>query len=213
MAVGALDRMAQNAAPALVRQAGAVKPRGGNWLRSGGTEYIDELLQPYARRGNIYSQEQKDFEQVDPMMGALNNWIRGPMTKYVKRDLGTAEDPLLRLADEGISTLPKDQLLNPPFWAKTHARESRKASGLPQPDLGGYAQGWSDLADGMVLPVEVGGVRTGYGQHWGGTPTPPDSPYWKDLVQREGEWLGKLPDDAKVHQFTGDESLGHLGFG
>jgi len=209
---GALALMDRALTPSRVAQAGAVKPRGGNWLKSEGTDYINELA------GESSPAKLAELRHImnDPNIGLnqehVGNWVRGPLTKYIKSDLGTATDPLLKLADEGISTLPKEQLLNPPFWAKTNARESRKMSGLEQPELGGYAQGWSDLADGMVLPVEVGGMRTGYGSHWRDVSARPESGYFKDLVKREGEWLGKLPDESKVYQFSGDEAPYHLGF-
>jgi hypothetical protein len=198
-----------------------VKDKGGNWLRTEGTEYLNDLLQyPRGRNPNNREAEQAAFELANPKAKAINDWVRGALTKYVKSDLGAASDPLLKLAGEGISPLPKEALLSAPeSWITRNAARNRKFSGLEQPELGGYQQGWSDLADAMVMPVEKGGLRTGFGNDWRtvgknmdwNVDTSVDNDYFKEMVQNEGEWLGKLPDDAKVYQFHGDEAPYHLG--
>lgn len=64
-------------------------------------------------------------------------------------------------------------------------------------------------------------MRTGLGDYWKAlleTATGESQAahhtrkYWPELVQSEGDWLGRLPDDTKVYQFAGDESPYHLGF-
>ena len=195
---GALALMDRALTPSRVAQAGAVKPRGGNWLESGGLEYLRDLpgeTNPEAlARMRAMAGPEAGLNQEH-----LGKWVNGALTNYVKRDLGTVNDPLLKLADEGISTLPKEQLLNPPFWAKTSARENRKMSGIEQPELGGYAQGWSDLADGMVRPDKAGDVRRNMGS-------------WLEQFTANEPGFGKIPDDAMTYQFGGDEAPWHLGF-
>lgn len=179
-----------------------VKKPGGNWLHTEGTEYLDGLVN----------------YRDDP---AIGDWVRGPLRRYVRKDLGAETDPLLKLANEGIFTVPREKLSNPGNWIKAHAARNRHLGGLPQPELKSEgAQQWSDLADALVRPQEVGGVRTGLWDRWqelqnqlsyGGEPGA-NSKYWPKLVRHEGEWLGKLPDEEKLYQFAGDEAPWTLGF-
>lgn len=219
-AVTAVPRAVRHGAEQFAHASAAANPRvvketGGNWLHSEGTEYLDDLLQKHARYGNVYSAEQQAFEAANPNAAAVNNWVRGPLTKYTRQHLGAETDPLLKLADEGISPLSRDELLNPDLPSLANRR--RKKAGLSQPDLGGYQQGWADRADAMVFPQEIGGLRTGLGDQWEELLSNPEirasviNDYWPELVQREGAWLGKLSDDAKVYQFSGDEAPYHLG--
>lgn len=178
-----------------------VKKPGGNWLHSEGTEYLDELV----NRGD------------NP---AIGDWVRGPLRRYVRKDLGAETDPLLKLADEGISPLPESRLAYVDNWTTQAAARNRAKSGLQQPSLSPRQQAWADNVDSRVLPQELGGVRTGLGDRWkdlqtilsyGRVPGESNS-YWPKLVRREGEWLGKLPDEEKLYQFAGDEAPFHLGF-
>lgn len=183
---------------------GVIKTKGGNWLKGEGLSYLDNLMY------NINPQAANTPERR--RMLAVDNWVSGPLTKYIKNQLGTAQDPLLRLADEGISTLPKEQLLALESWQPRTAVRNRKASGLEQPDLGGYAQGWSDIADSVIIPEEVGGIRTGYGRDWRIRDRENNTPYFDEyIVPREGEWLKKASDEDTVYGLN-EESMQDLGF-
>lgn len=212
---GALALMDRALTPSRVAQAGAVKPRGGNWLESGGLEYLRDLpgeTNPEAlARMRAMAGPEAGLNQEH-----LGKWVNGPMMNYVKRDLGTVNDPLLKLADEGISTLPKEQLLNPPFWAKTSARENRKMSGIEQPELGGYAQGWSDLADGMVRPDKAGDVRRNMGSWLEHAKQfePPEPPwevsqvYGKQNTKPKDEFLPMIQDFIRSGKYSvGDSAV------
>ena len=93
---------------------GVIKAKGGNWLTGsvedalrGLKKRTDPELEGYARRGqNLMPHEAAD---VLPKI-ALNDWIEGPLTKYVKRDMATEGDPVRRLAEQGITHVAPEQL-------------------------------------------------------------------------------------------------------
>jgi len=58
-----------------------VKPKGGNWIG----QSIEENLSPLKRPLGV--------DEAGPE-AAINKWIEGPLTKYVKTYMGTPEDPV-----------------------------------------------------------------------------------------------------------------------
>lgn len=102
-----------------------VKERGGNWL-AGSVEdalktlipkagamnrsavsVMDEMNQTYPAESlalmspETRTQFDRAFNMLRPKV-ALQKWIEGPLTKYVKRDMATEGDPVRRLAEEGV---------------------------------------------------------------------------------------------------------------
>jgi hypothetical protein len=69
---------------------------------------------------------------------ALNKWIQSNLTNYVKKDMGTPDDPVRRLAEEGVSHLPTDASTPLNMGA---VRETRKEAGFPDP----YGQSWQGM--------------------------------------------------------------------
>lgn len=70
--------------------AGVIKPRGGNWLESG----LEPILQDM-RRGQYAGpgDEANDLLQsMDAHNAVINRWVEGPLTKYLKRDIGTEQE-------------------------------------------------------------------------------------------------------------------------
>lgn len=220
-----------------------VKSRGGNWLRGEGTEYLDSLYKQddaevYDMFNSMYPDLARELD-LDAGLGLaelsrkypkqwteartagnpLDAWTAGPLTKYVKRDLGAESDPLLKLADEGIFITPDIERTNLPNWVSMFAGRNRAEGGLKQPMLSPQAQQWSNLADAMVRPDEVGAMRTGLGANWRNASKALQDhakqqmgSYWPDTIQREGEWLGKLTDEDRLYSFIGDEAPTWLGF-
>lgn len=91
---GALEVAARNAsAPAtLSKQAGAVKMPGGNWM-PGDVERAT---------GSLAS------ETYD---AGVKDWLNKRVGKYVRNEMGTAKDPLLKLEAEGKLHLAPDELI------------------------------------------------------------------------------------------------------
>lgn len=180
----------------------AVKLKGGNWLRQSGLEYLDELageMNPVrlaALRAGMGQEAGLNQEH-------LGKWVKGPLTKYIKNQLGTADDPLLALADQGISPMDLRTLLDPPQWVRSNARSNRAMGGFNKLGLvdpgTGYSKGWEDWSDSMVRPQRAGDTRRNLGK------------YLDEYTSRE-PGFERIPNDAMVYEFAGDEAPYHLGF-
>lgn len=104
---GALDNLGSGGMGAL----GVIKGKGGNWL----TGSVENALSGLKKRlpgeaRDAYGNIVPAVIQPHPADIALNNWIEGPLTKYVKRDMATEGDPVRRLAEQGVTHIAPEQL-------------------------------------------------------------------------------------------------------
>lgn len=205
-----------------------VKPRGGNWYTGSGSEMENALrsllkgpimgvldpkndlvadLQEYLKVARAESPELvPQYErQLQSAIEArpLNNWIKGPLTKYVKRDLATEGDPIRKLLelDQPVSHMNLQDLLanaGEPWIAKA-ALNNRFAHGFPREGTAksGYARGWEDTSDAMLTSNDAGLIKK-------------DS-YITDDHPMKADWVKALPDDARIYDFANDEAPDWLG--
>lgn len=144
---------------------GVIKPRGGNWLESGLGPILQDMRRgQYAGPGD----EANDLLQsMNAHNAAINRWIEGPLTKYLKRDIGTEQDPVRRLFDEGVSHVPPESLMDYRDMANADLALKRQMLDQPREPLSsGEGQYWENLVDEMI----VGGPASEY--------TTPVSPAW-----------------------------------
>lgn len=96
---------------------------------------------------------------------AMNKWIQSNLTNYVKKDMGTPDDPIRRLAEEGVSHLPRDARMP---LNMSSVRETRKEAGFP--DAYGSspeAQLYEALSDKPIGFGTVGEmINRGKGEPW-----------------------------------------------
>jgi hypothetical protein len=121
-------------AGSMAAQRGVIKMPGGNFL----TGSVEGALKPLLRAENLDNPEQAK---------ALNKWVSGNLTNYVKKQMGTAEDPVRKLADKGILHM------NEPQGGNLRASATRKMLGLdPNPTsetpLG---QAWENRSDSALM--------------------------------------------------------------
>jgi hypothetical protein len=96
---------------------------------------------------------------------AVNKWIQSNLTNYVKKDMGTLDDPVRKLADEGISHLPLD---TPMPRNMKEIRETRKEAGFPEP----YGKSWQGLLYESLADKPIGFgtagemINRGKGEPW-----------------------------------------------
>jgi len=127
-----------------------VKPKGGNWL-TGSVEKALERLKPMDPevRAIISKQgpELNRFQGYSPeylqSIDALTNWIEGPLTKYVKRDMATPGDPVRALAEQGILHVNPETL---PPGVSSGTLQDRARAGFPM-----WGTSESDLAKRRIL--------------------------------------------------------------
>ena len=139
-----------------------VKPKGGNWLtgdvekavgmmKSQNYQIAPELLETF-REGARDVADPQNARMVQRLReheaeNALNNWVDRNLTNYIKKEMATPEDPVRKLAEQGITH--KSDLND---YRRTPGRsitERREAAGFPAEGLGvsELARVWENLAD------------------------------------------------------------------
>lgn len=183
-----------------------VKPKGGNWFTGSGSRLeagIRSLMK--GSQDNYHTLLAKGMideaaVQAKPEY-ALNKWLEGPLTRYLKRDLATEGDPVRKLleGDRPVSHMRLDELMDnaDQDWISREALWSREAAGLPRAGVGrgGYGQAWETIADAMTKSQPIEEIRSVYPS------THPTS----------AEWTKKFPGDTPIYDFAGDEATNYLG--
>lgn len=192
--------------------AGVIKPRGGNWL----TGSVENALKPLSRRefGPESVQQQRDALEFARNRGyseemireleqavrqreaplALNQWIKGPLTKYVKRDMATPEDPIRKLAEQG--TLHDPTIAD--LWGPSilpAVRERRASLGYPEEGLGvsEMARAWEQVSDAMLRGERA---KTHQGKK----------------RAFEGDWVDRLDPQTPIYRSKDSAMTTNLGF-
>lgn len=170
----------------------AVKSKGGEWLE--GT--IQDFTRPFKKAVPNRFDENDTYIGPDPERGgvqneAVNNWIDTQLTKYIRNDMATPNDPVRKLADQGILHYAPDPVTPEGSVALLKGRTGTYG----ESDL---AKAWELQTDSLVS----GFPASTY------TPNPrPESTYPLDVIARERP-------DTPIHQvYEGDRASGTLGFG
>lgn len=154
---------------------GVIKGKGGQWLKPDGDYFKqyrvnhmgvtpeERLVQLGELRGTMT--DPASIARLDQDMrermgdAAINKWIDGPYSKYTRRDMGTPEDPLRALAEQG-------QLHFDPFtrgidMATVPIDKKRRSLGFPEEGLGvsEAARRYEQLADEAVDIFPAGRVQ------------------------------------------------------
>ena len=170
---------AGDAATALAAMGPAVgavmKPKGGNWLapsverglnylipRTGAgnrtaKETLEEMNRTYpaeelARMPETRAAVDRAYRRLEPNV-AIQNWIEKKLTKYVKNEMATPEDPVRALAERGILHVDPEQLNSYPGAGNpTNQAVSRRALSYPEEGLAKSeaAKKWETASDYMI---------------------------------------------------------------
>jgi hypothetical protein len=180
--VGGLPQAVYKAGKDFGRAAGqpaanVVKPTGGNFLTGrtkkdlqslkakGPTEVDREWLINHAKQNPEAAQT--GLEAI-PKNEALNNWIDSNLTNYVQKQMGTAEDPVRKLAEQGITHKPAllDEYLHDPLTGEQmrraeNVREQRREAGFPEEGLGQSpaAKAWEQASDESIAAHRAGDIQ------------------------------------------------------
>lgn len=189
-----------------------VKPKGGNWLAGSIEREIAPMRvkvigqDPAARLRDLdaaYAQNVEAGVEVNPELfarersrleseAAMNRWLDTKLAKYIKNEMGTAEDPIRALAEKG----PIHSDILPTGYNVTRAR---REAGFPEEGMGvsPLAKTWEDRADTFINPLKASDI-TGY---------------YPETV-KENPWLLKVPPETPVYEMLqGSAGQGMLGFG
>jgi len=159
-----------------------IKPYGGNWLGGGKGQIVtpegnlqrlktstfvgetpaeripkhEELL-----KDPTLNQDQRDRVQrmLDQTKGeaAVDKWIDSNLTNYVKKEMATRDDPVRKLAEEGIVHTP----LNNDPDRMDYLKAIRKAEGYPAEGMGKseLAKQWENISDDAIRVTKAGKIQ------------------------------------------------------
>ena len=194
-----------------------IKEKGGNWL-SGSVEQAVKPLKPndlpsaedkawVARHKAEWSAHPDSDKKTRALQAiqnditahakseALGNWVERNLTNYVKNQMATADDPVRRLAEEGIVHIPTAQVgVN-----RYKAPESRRMYGGEQMGKSEAAQAWEDASDVAIYPGTVGEIKRV--KELGGPGANKYEP-----------WMEKVDPKTQISRTTGNFNAQDLGF-
>jgi hypothetical protein len=157
--VGALPGAIRHGAKEFAKASAAgaprvIKPKGGNWMTGSVdsmTGTVEKALDPLKTRlaqaagQNHVPGQGVSFREMREQE-ALEQWIDRNLTNYVKKEMATPEDPVRRLAEQGI-------LHFEPQGGAARARANRTVAGMPADptSTSPLARAWEDVADTAVV--------------------------------------------------------------
>ena len=130
----------------LSKQAGVMKLPGGNWLKGEPEKAVRGLKVELPNIANLkapFPEELRDH--------ALNGWVDKQLTRYIKNDMSTPNDPIRALAERNILHVNPDQLN---FRPEMHGKylEPGQTAVAQSP----AAKAWEGASDLKVLPMTSG---------------------------------------------------------
>jgi len=161
----------------------AIKPVGGQWLSGnrgpksvGEFRARDDAINPEGiqRRRDVADASRQNYEleptEVNRRLmetsravlegaerrAAVNNWIDSNLQNYLRKQMGTPDDPVLKLAEEGVLHMPHRDV--PLMSDVSRAREIAgfPALGTATTDLGRM---WENLTDAQIASINAGTLR------------------------------------------------------
>jgi hypothetical protein len=196
-------------------QSNVIKPKDGNWMGKnvegalkglkGSTEprltHINEQGQAVGPQyGRPMTEEELQALMSNPMYArnqALNKWVDSNLTNYVKKEMATPEDPVRKLAEEGITHFPIAE--DPSYWARK-GESSRKEAGGNQMATSDLAKQWENRSDAAI------NVETAQ-QHQDMMHLAPG------MYTSAEDWIKKLPPETTLYNTRGSNfNPSDLGF-
>jgi len=160
-----------------------VKGKGGNWIE----RTVEQSVKPLksetiagetpAQRIPRHEELLKDptltpesRQTVERMLGqerqraALDNWIDRNLVNYIKKEMGTPEDPVRKLAEEGIThkaDLVEDIWGQVSLIPEKSTRVQRHMAGFPASGMGqsDLAKRWENLSDEAISSRTAGDIQ------------------------------------------------------
>lgn len=152
---------------------GVIKPKGGNWLSG----QVEDVLRGLKRGGDVALDG-----PVRPEIKALNQWIEGPLTNYVKRDMGAPNDPIRKLADQGVQFAEATDIPEPSKILRARRTNAGfPAEGTAQTDMG---RAWENALDTAVI-------------------SRPASEFQLPNNLAKDPWLATVPPDTPIRSLAG----------
>lgn len=194
------------------RQRGAIKLKGGNWL-AGEVESAVDPLKPRGPKESDrewilqHAQNQRELGQdpsrilagleAIPKNEALNRWIDKKLGGYIRNEMGTPEDPVRKLADQGIIHSQNVREFDVEYMSPSLKRH-RRLAGFPEK---GYAS--TDLGRAWEAATDKSLMFSQAGDYQGS-----DAP---GILSRN-PWLQKVSGETPVYETSSWFDTRDLGF-
>lgn len=220
---------------------GVIKTKGGQWLQGGVNsalqklkrkavgidpeEHIAELRRIVAQRveeGRPLNEETTAIVNADidryTRDAALNKWIDSKLRRYITNDMATQNDPIRKLAEEGILHTEADRLnFRPEVWGNTWNPEQ---TWLAKSDLAKRWEGASDNAVGYSQAKTFQDAKNYYDEQvrLGEHPSMIEGSMSSDELNRSAiahnePWLEKMPPEERIFEVAEPKYIGDdLGF-
>lgn len=162
----------------------SIKPKGGNWL----TGSVEDALRGL-KRPEVGNYDPPGTWVPDAPNDALNSWVDNQLTRYIKNEMATPEDPIRALAERGVLHTPMEA-----GWEAEGLAGYRRGAGFPAEGhaKSETAKNWELASDQSLYPRKSGDLIDQYGA---------DNP-----------WLTKVPPETQAYSI-GDPNMPHgLGF-
>lgn len=162
----------------MIPMSNVIKQKGGNWLSGsvegalGGlkrdvpfegyrseyvpTNYTDPGSSRFkwknSRTGQILTDDEYARLQDSP---PINTWIDKQLTRYVKNEMATPEDPVRALAERGVLHFPARERNPGPVVTRDRLAAGFPEEGVAQSQL---AKNWEDTSDKAIWSDKVGNI-------------------------------------------------------
>lgn len=162
---------------------GVVKAKGGNWT-PGAFQGVAEFFGSRSSNPDVA------------------DWSSKVLSNYLRKQMGTPEDPIRALADKGITHMPESESSYP---LKAEVRALRKESGYPPRGMAQTpeAKNWENRSDSQILSLRAPLLKEALEPGLSGRETGIPAGVVDDLTQLKErgrmDWLGKVPGDAVIH--------------
>jgi hypothetical protein len=125
--------------------------------------------------------------QIEPREQAMNDWVDRNLTNYVKKQMATPDDPVRKLAEQGVLHGPMEAGLNrvPENVKQARFNAGMLIEGEGQSEL---ARAWEHLSDASIKPSTV------------------------ERVAAPEPWMEKADPNTSVYALSRDFSASRLGF-
>ena len=137
-----------------------------NWIKGG----VESVVKPLKLKVTTDQITQYAPEQVERLQStgrlarndAVNQWIDRNLTNYIKKQMATHDDPIRKLAEQGIVHMPPEQMGLNRYKANTH-RATHGAERLGESD---EAKAWEDATDVAMEPMYIRNLHPDYREPW-----------------------------------------------
>lgn len=189
--------MAKAGISGLAALGGIIKNKGGNWIDGS----IEKALGGLNKNEYRFDELRNVEAPPDPNASSLNKWTNTTLNKYIKNRMGTVDDEVRKLADQGIT---HSQLRPNSYDSATLARY-RNEYGLPSESLAVSPEGrlWEENVDTLI-----DSNRQPVSDYLDFTTDPP-SPL--SNIARNNPWFSKLDPNTPIYDL-GVEATHDLGF-